>query len=569
MGFKVEFEGLPGGARGTLPLWDYSVEEAATPLAAGDSSGSVGTFTLTVPVPDPYVPSAPEGTAFHTLLSLGESIFLGTVVTITDSRKGFTIGTVDSVGRSKDGSSVTLQGRSRMGNLNVYGVQAQPFSGTLGDAFAYYLGLGGETTQLLVDPSIADRPVNFPGWYGELWFYLKQMAAAMDCDVSLVSGVILLRPIRMRIAVQNRDTARATSTGGGTLAQSVEVYQYNNRAISNELVYPPGGWTPEVEVLNVNAGETSEYMLELSASVSHIQPPTMLTFVSQDEATNSVYTVVGDDGLPIDPALWTDHGGSLTISIAQDTSHLEVKITGPTNVPNKSGEASQSFSIALGSDLTGNRYSTLRIVGSGVAFNKVLKRVRTGVPASRTATEVGLTIDNPFISTTDELYTAGTRAAKDFAGVSLSLTGNVVSLNRRGDTGQASYPTYDYVQESLQGDLGPGFTYDDVQTIYGSQTYQIVQDQWNESVRDDDSDQVFGNAQGARVFDRDSRRWYRIRQASLTPGGIGISGADDDLTFADMQGLYGGLTYADVEGFNLGFTYQQSQVLGMWKGEDG
>ncbi len=125
-----------------------------------------------------------------------------------------------------------------MGSLNVYGIQAQPFVGTLRAAFEYYLSLAGLTTDLFVDDSIGSRPVVFPGWSGELWYYLKLMAAAQDCDVSLVSGIILLRPIRSRIATQDRDTDRGVSSGSTTLAQAVEVYQYDNRAITNELVYP-------------------------------------------------------------------------------------------------------------------------------------------------------------------------------------------------------------------------------------------------------------------------------------------------------------------------------------------
>lgn len=562
MGFQASFAGLPSGVPGTLPLADYSTQEDASPLAAGDSSGSVGTFTLTVPVPDPYIASIP-GSPWYLLDTLGESIFLDTTMTLSDSRKGFTLGTVHSASRSHDGGTITLSGTSRLGNLNVFGIQAQPFVGTLADAFEYYLSLGGETSQFLIDPSIADRQVVFPGWYGELWFSLKQMAAAQDCDISLVSGLILLRPIRARVAQNNRDTSRTTPIGGGTLAQSVEVYQYNNRAISGELVYPPGGWNYEVQVMNVNAGETATFTLELSSSVSFIEPPEMLEFVSQDHSSSSVYTIVSDDGLPVNPALWASRGGGLSVRISDDTTHLEVTLTGARGVPTASGAEAQNFSVALGSDTTGNRYSTFRIVGSGVAFTKEKKRIRTGVAATRTATEVGVTIDNPFISTVNDLYTAGTRAAREFAGTSMILTGDVVSINRRGDSGVATFPTYDFVQAEYLG-----LTYDQVALRFENRgTYADAQDFWDEAAKNEDEDQVFGNAQGARVFDRKSRRWYRIRTANLSPGGIGISGADDDLIFEDMQGFYADLTYDDVQGFFNGFTYQQSELLGMFRVE--
>lgn len=591
MGFRVDIEGLK------IEIADYSVDEASSPLAAGDSSGSVGSFTIAVPIPDDYVPlgttiegmgygegpygEGPYGgssfvgtpnTPWKVIRTLGPQFLIDKSVRLYDSRKGFTLGTIRASSLSKDGGTITLTGNSRLGQLNVYGIQAQPFVGTLRDAFTYYLGLTEITTDLFVDDEIADREVVFPGWHGELWYYLKLMAAAQDCDISLVSGVILLRAIRKRIATENRDTARTLSTGGDTLAQAVEVYQYNNRPIANELVYPPNGWNPQVEVLNVNAGETAEYTLELSASVSSIQTPVMQTFVSQDYNTSSVYTIVADDGLAVSPALWTASGGSLTVEIAEDTSHLIVKLTGATGVPTASGAASQNFSVALGSDTTGNRYSTLRIVGTGVAYTKTKKRIRTGVPASKTATDIGVTIDNPFISTTNDLYRAGTRAAKQYAGAVMTLTGAVTAINRRGDTGQANYPTYGQVENELKSTLGGAVTYAGVQSYYTGtlalQSYEEVRQHWFEFFRDDDIDQVFGNVQGARIYDRKTRRWYRIRQGNLTPASIGINSADDDLIHEDIQALYQGLTYAEVRTI-LGdgaLTYREVEMIGLYNG---
>lgn len=567
MGFKATFEGLPFSVSGPLEIADYSVSEDATPLAAGDSTGSVGTFTLSIPRPDPS--AAPVVSVIHasTLLAPGgESFFIGSKVTLSDSRKGFTLGTVNAASSSDDGGMIEMSGTTRLGQLNVYGIQAQPFIGTLRDAFTYYVGLAGIDTDISVDPGIETRPVVFPGWHGELWYYLKQMAAAQDCDISLVSGVILLRPIRTRIAAPNRDTLRSRALGGGSLAQAVEVYRYDNRAITNELVYPPGGWVPEVQVLNVNAGEEEEYTLELSSSLSSIQAPTMETFVPQDYDESSVYTIVANDGLPVDPGLWSDFGGSLTVEIAPDTTHLIVRLRGAVGVPLASGEeAASNFSVALGSDFTGNRYSTLRIVGTGVAFNKQKVRIRTGVPASRTATDIGVTIDNPFISTVNDLYRAGVRAAKEFTGASYSLTGSVISVNRRGDTGQVSIPTYGQIHEELENTLGSGFTYDDLETHYTSEgllTYRQIRQFWIDFFADPDVDQVFGNVQGARVYDRRSRRWYRVRQGRLVPGGISFESAEDDIIWRDIQDKWAGKTYGWVQA-RLGFyTYQQVELLG-------
>lgn len=565
MGFKVTFTGLPAGTSGTLEAVDYSVEEAATPLAAGDSSGQVGSFTLAFPIPDSAFTTT-RATPWRFLRTIGESVFLNTQVRIDDARKGFTLGRVTGASISQDGGTLNLTGISRLGSLNVYGVQAQPFVGTLSAAFTYYLSLANITTDYFIDADIASRPVVFPGWTGELWYHLKQMAAAIDCDISLVSGVILLRAIRKRVATSGRDLTRSLTTGGGTLAQAVEVYRYGNRAITNELVYPPGGWTAEVEVLNVNAGEEQEYTLDLSSSLSSIQAPVMQTFVAQDYSSGSVYTIVANDGLPVDPALWSASGGSLTVSISPDTTHLIVRLRGATGVPTSSGEAATNFSVALGSDTTGNRYSTLRILGTGVAYSKEKYTIRTGVPASQSATEVGVTIDNPFISSIDDVYRTGTRAAKDFNGTTMTLSGSVTAVNRRGDSGQATYPTYAQVQTALQTILGGTPTYAQVQTYYvttlGLTSYQAVQDYWFAYFRNNDVDQVFGNVQGARIYDKKSRKWYRIRQGTERPADISFGSADDDLLHSDVQLVYTGKTYAQVQTILSGLTYRQVEMAG-------
>lgn len=610
MGFRIEIDGSE------IEGIEYDVQEASSPLSAGDSSGGVGSFTITFPTPDPYVVTGipgfgyaegpygetsyggdvtfsaislpvsgfgdlPFGVGYYGGVSsivprvwglvrvAGPEVLIDRPVRIKDSRKGFTLGTIAAADMSYDGGTIALRGSTRLSTLNVYGIQAQPFVGSLRGAFEYYLGLAGVTSDLFIEDDIADRPVVIPGWTGELWYYLKLMAAAEECDISLVSGVILVRAIRKRVATQGKDTARSASLSGDTLAQSIEVYQYNNRQITNELVYPPGGWNNTVDVLNVNAGETTEYTLELSASVSSIQTPVMQTSVAPNYQASSVYTIVANDGLPVSPSLWSSRGGKVEITIDPDTTRLHVKLTGATDIPTSEGEAAQNFSLALGSDTTGNRYSTLRIVGTGVAYEKRKVKIRTGVPASKTATEVGVTIDNPFISTKNQLYSAGTRAAKRYAGPTFSLSGSVTAVNRRGDTGQAQYPTYGQVQQSLVTTLGTP-TYGSVQDYYrvtkGLTTYESIRQFWFERFRDDDVDQVFGNVQGARIYDKRTRRWYRIRSGRLSSSLVSFD-ADDDLTHGDVDGFYSGKTYQGVyDALASGaFTYAEVERLGLFE----
>lgn len=551
---------------GPVQAFSYNYTEDSSPLSGADTSGSVGTFSVTIPVPDPDLPDAQRHPLWQYHRTLGDAILHGATVDIYDSRKGVTSGTVKVIERSRDGGSVQLSGTTRMSLMNVFNVQAQPFSGTLNGAITYYLGLAGITSGFSVDAVIANRPVTIPGWYGELWLHLKQLVSANSADISLVSNIIEIRPVRERIASTGRDLTRSTNVGGYNLAQAVEVYQYNNRPITNQLVYPIGVPTTEGQVLNVNAGETSDYTLQLSSSLTSIQQPTMMTSMDLSYQGSSAYVITTSDGTPVEPLTWTGAGGEVSISIGQDTTSLVVFLKAPIGLTNGDGSLSPSFSLSLTDPDTTNRFSTLRILGSGVAFDKQKKRISTGIPASMTATDVGLTIDNPTVSTADDVSRVGLRAARQYTGIAMSLSGTVVSVNRRGDSGQSSVPTYEQVQNALASILGGTPTYQQVQnyhTSLGLLTYEQVQNYWESYFANPDIDQVFGNVQGARVYDSKTHRWYRVRSASLTDNGIAFTDAEDDLTYQDYQNFHAGKTYAQVQAALAGLNYRQVELIGM------
>lgn len=546
MGFKIDIGGYP------YQTTDFSVQEASTPLAAGDASGQVGTITLQVVKPDPEIPGGDTKVKV-----IGPQALIGKSVRVSDTRKGFTLGKVVSVQEARGGGSISVTCHSRLGELNVFNIQAPPAFGTLSSVFQTYMNLAGVTTDFLVDPSIALRQVIFPGWNGDLWFHMKQMAASIDCDISLVSGIILLRPIRTRIAERGRGVDRTYTLNPTTLAQFVEVYQYNNRVITNQLVYPPSGWTPEVQTINLNAGETIAEIIQLSASVSSIQQPTMQTFVSQAHNSSSVYTIVGDDGLPIQPAQWTSFGGSLRVEINPDTTSLTVHITAPAGLPNKDGGEIGTFGVSLSADSSTGRYSTLRIIGSGVAFNKELIRVPTGVGPSETSTEVGVTIDNPFLSTRNDVYNAASRAVRAYNGTASSISGSVTAINRRGDTGEINLRTYADLQAMF-----PGGTYATMQANWPGQTYLQMQTSFNAGLDEEVENQVFGNISGARAWDSRSAKYYRIRTSTATPALISFD-AEDDVTYSDFQTAFSGLTYQGFQNLFPGFTYKEQDLAGL------
>lgn len=526
----------------------YEVSEDATPIAAGDSSGSVGTISFDIPkVDEDLFPN-------HDLVVFGPDILEGEEVSLRDSAKGYTLGTVVSVSDDRSAGLWRVECLTRIGKLLAYGVQAQPFSGTLRAAVQYYLSLAGVTTQFTVEDDIALRPVVFPGWYGELWHHFKELALSQDCDVSLVSGVLLVRALRKREAISGRDVSRSKNLDQPNLARAVEVYQYNNRPIENEMVYPPGGWMSSEEVFNVEAGGVSEYTLELSASVSSITQPKFKTTASRDTAVESEYTITADDGTRLTQQQWERNGGALTLEINADTTSLTLRLAGPVGV----GNEITSFNVALNpnNDET-QQFPSLRIFGSGVEFRKEKLTLPTAVPPSETPTDVGVTIDNPFISTRDDACRAGSRAARQYSGINPALSGTVVAINQRNDLGQEVFATYDDIQDVF------GFAIYDVIGTYG--TYRDLQDTIRQAFQDDDVNQIFGNVQGTRVWDSKSRRWYRIRTGRISPGEISFE-AEDDLLFQDAQSFFGDLTYNGVAGIFPNKTYKRVDLAGLYRG---
>lgn len=499
MGTRIEVNGY------VFPVQEWSVAEDATPLAAGDTSGGTGSLTFTLLEPDPDVEYT-QDTGVKWLLTYGHNVLLDKAVNFTDTFWGSVSGTIESVQRPSPGK-ISVSARTDLNQLNAYNITAQPFVGTLGNLLRYYVSLAGTTLPVTVNTALESRPIVAPGWQGELWYYLKQLAVAENFEIALVNGAIVFRQLRQQTVPAGGFKSQGGDLPVPTLAQAVEVYQYNSRAITNELVYPPGGWKPEVEVLNVNAGEEAEYTLELSASVSSIQTPTMQTFVSQEAYSASVYTVVANDGRPVLPAMWKAYGGSVDITINPDTVSLTIKLRGAVGIPLATGGEASLFSLALGSDTTGSRYSTLRLVGSGVAYEPVKKRFATGLTPQQTGTEIGVTIDNIFLGSKSQAYGAGVRAAVQYAGPLPTLSGDTQSPSVRGVT-----PS--------------------------------------------------GNVNGARYFDPVSKRYYRIRAATGTPAGASFQ-SDDDLLHDDQEAYRLGMTYGDVQAVRSGLTYRDDFLIGL------
>lgn len=492
----------------SVDLADFSVTIDSTPLDSSDSTGSVGDFSLSA-----FAPEDPT----HSIYSISLENLADKEITVYDPEgwagtpDGELLGGIVTNVSHSDDFTLLITGRLALGALNVRNVTQGPYNGTLKGLIERYLrGRLISGTSVTVHPDIADRKITVPGWRGELWYHLKLLCAAESVEFHYPStGYAELRPVRRTHGKTQTSRNISRETNAEDLAQYVEVKEYNNVWVTNQIFYPPGGWDEGVSIISISPGDTEEHELNLEGSVQSIQQPVMRDFVAKDHTTSSVYTIVADDGYPIQPAQWADAGGSVKVEIGEDTRTLKLTIRAPEGLHKDNGEPVSSFALALSAGESSPQYSTLRIVGTGVWFsNDDPVKFPTGVSAEANSEfevgeEVGVSIDNLFLSTRAHVATAVYRAASKYQGYKSTISGNVTRLSDEG---------------------------------------------------------TFTEDAGSRVF-YDSRP-YRVRSATYTPDGVQFN-AEDDLTCGDIQAEFDGMTWQDVQDLYEGLTYKEVLIKGM------
>lgn len=443
-------------------LSGFTVTEASTPTDPSDTTGEIGHFGFGMPAHD-------------------EDSFYGKTATLTTDD-----GTVSGVitDAPTDRVDVTVSADTKLARLNVPR-QVKPYIGTLGGAFTYYGNLVGLT--IITDSAVSGRAVAIPGWFGNVWTELKTLCAIQKVELAGTPAGATVRPLRGKTLTLDANSGQGWTTAA-QLAQTVEAYCYNTVSKTNTLVYPPGtfneetqsttpaGWTSDVQILQVPAYDTVTFDVPIAASLTSVQQPVCKKTVGAKDDTASVYTVMGKDGvMTLDPAVWTARGGKVVVTIGEDSQTLTIAVSSGSN------EASLApFRIAMSS---GTDYSSLRIVGSGVFMSKEKISAPTGVPASMTSTEVGVTIDTKLIGTREQAYDALAGAAARFASEFRTYKANSV------DVGQA-----------------------------------------------------INNIAGARVETDDS--FYRVRTATTTQDDTSL-GSEQDTLFSDHNTRWAGKTFAD------------------------
>lgn len=483
---------------------DFSSTEDATTIDPSNYNGGFGQITVTSrPVKDTKMAQ-------------------GKIMMLSDADKGKTTGIVrDVVVTDK---IATFTGDSVLGLFNTFHTTG-PIIGTLEQAFNAYADLVGITNLVEVDPSIASRSVQYPGFSGNVWDTIKRITAAEQIEVALVYDKIVVRPLRTLQANLDRSSSLTESVNTQSTAKLVQVYYYPTETVAQGVVYPVVGEEPNI--LQVDAGETREFVLPLKASMTSINQPVPYYNLPYDtwDNTPGAYVVCGNDGLPIQPAQWAAQGGLLSVALDETGSTITVTVTGASNVnlaPYRIAESSGASTF----------YSALHITGAGVRWTEEMITLTTGATSKTTGEEVGATVTNPYIQTLAQAYTAGMRASGTYAGPVYTVSGTALNINRAGGNRDEIRATFlDY--NRWWTETHPGETqFANFNAAWNGQTFAQFNAFWDERMANLFTNQAFGNAVGARVRLDDA--FFRINTATISSRDISYS-ASLDTTIGDYN----------------------------------
>lgn len=506
---------------------NFSVQEDATPIEPSSTFGGVGRISFDI------------NETPNTRLMIGQ-------VTLVDGTRGKTAGAIKNLSGSNGDVSVSAD--SALSRFNTDRL-AQPYVGTLGGAVQYYCDLVGVTNDVVVDSSVTGRSVVYPGFRGNVWVFLKQMLVKEQVEIALVFNRIYVRPLRMLQANLAKSMDQSWSVENTTAARAVEVYYYNHSYGTQREVYPVPGEDTSILFSSLAAGESRTEIIRLNASMVSVNQPVYVASVANQSyaGTNGVYSAFGNDNLPITPSQWAAQGGRLSVRIGEDPSTLEVTVT----APNYSALAPYTIGVSAGGSST---FNTLHITGTGVTWDKNLVRIPTGASNVTTSDEVGVTVDNIYISTKEQAYSLGLKTAGVYAGTSYSISGNALDINRSGDG-------RDLIQATIAdfNDATPvGTTIADFNVEWAGQQIADFNAYWQAQVDNRFQNQLFGNAIGSRVQAREA--YFRLTSATTTQDTIQFS-ADLDTLVSDFNAVWPGATVADFNAEFIGYTCKDFSIV--------
>lgn len=430
----------------------YSYTEDVTSLEPSNLTGGTGQVNVSaVAVEDNTVGSTHPNS----------NLLINNSMTLADSQHGSVTFQVKKLSTSS--GIVSLTGDTIMARLNVVKT-AQPYGGlsgaTLLGAIEYYCSLVGIVP--IVGSTFSAKleavPVNFIGWTGNVWEYLKMLCAGISASTTENIGIeayvsgedLYFREAKTELVDYSQAVSdESISVDSFQASQEIEIANYNTKYLVNAVVqeqkrnaslYEANKNVSIGDSMQVDAGATLTKRFTINASLESVKQPTCVDaiFPLPYSGSTGQYVVVGNDDLPIDPDEWIGQGGSLTVSLTENHDEIEISIVAPpavfmptaadplnvTNAPYKIGVESSG----------GEDYPALYVVGTGVFFEKTTETYLTGASSDYTAKTSAMSVDNPFIINNFNQSTRGVAAAQVACGPNVSLSQSVNGSVAYGET---------------------------------------------------------------------------------------------------------------------------------------
>jgi hypothetical protein len=455
---EVELRNLEGNGSILGPsLVSYQYSEDVTSLEPSTLSGGTGQVNVTA-----IAVSGDKVGNTHP----DSKLLINNKMLLTHADSGEVEFTVKQVNKNID--VVSIVGNTLQAQLNQE-VTASPHGGsgyTLLSALEYYCGLAGISVaagNLVFEDDLDDDldliPANFIGWNGNLWEHIKMFCAGVSASATDNVGIeayinldtLVFRKAKTTDADFNQQdlSSQSIAIDSFDAAQKFEIFNYNTsykvdsvvQSLSVNLDNLPSlaRNATTSDAIQVNAGETVKVRFTINASLETVNQPTAVNSILPlpYAGTSGQYVVAGNDGILLQSSQWVAQGGSVTVALTENPNEIEITVVAPVAESlTHAADAELGFApYRVGIEIAdGEEYPALYITGTGVFYNKVSHIINSGADIAFVNDISAPSIDNPFITGINALYTRGAAAAQVICGPNVSLTEEISTIQAFGET---------------------------------------------------------------------------------------------------------------------------------------
>lgn len=349
--------------------------------------------------------------------------------------------------RNKDANqNISYSADDVMLQLKKYVVSRAQVDRTLTQVMTYFASLIGFT--IGVDVPIRNRIVTVTGFEGNFYDRFKEFLSAKGLAMRASGTGILVvdaYTIPAKPAIENV-TENGLNDSLQDSCRKVEVGYYQHRKITNAQIYPQN-YSNLGDSIQLESGEVVEVVLEVDATLTTVNQPLCVTadsLVGPYDGTVGRYAVIGGDtGTDIMPSWWNSNGGMVEVRINPESTSVTVVVTAPTS------DLYAPYTITADPEMN---WSGLYITGTGSYHKYEPITITTGASATATNEDIGVQVDNPFISSATEAYNAGffTAAAANYVSTrNVATTSEVIGSFDTFLGNQVQYDDSKYRIESL------------------------------------------------------------------------------------------------------------------------